>query len=38
LELADCIMSIDTMGCLPKIAKQIKEWDGEYVNAFNLLK
>jgi hypothetical protein len=31
-------MSIDSMGCLPKIAKQIKEQDGEYVNMLNLLK
>ena len=33
LELAGCIVSIDAMGCLPKIAKQIKERDGEYVLA-----
>ena len=33
LELAGCIVSIDAMGCLPKIAKQIKEQDGEYVLA-----
>jgi predicted transposase YbfD/YdcC len=33
LELAGCIVSLDAMGCLPKIAKQIKEQDGEYVLA-----
>lgn len=33
LELAGCIVSIDAMGSLPKIAKQIKEQDGEYVLA-----
>ncbi len=33
LELAGCIVSIDAMGCLPKIARQIKEQDGEYVLA-----
>src|SRR6266571_5009558 len=33
LELAGCIVSIDAMGCLPKIARQIKERDGEYVLA-----
>jgi predicted transposase YbfD/YdcC len=33
LDLAGCIVSIDAMGCLPKIAKQIKEQDGEYVLA-----
>jgi predicted transposase YbfD/YdcC len=33
LELAGCIVSIDAIGCLPKIAKQIKERDGEYVLA-----
>jgi len=33
LELAGCIVSIDAIGCLPKIAKQIKEQDGEYVLA-----
>jgi predicted transposase YbfD/YdcC len=33
LELAGCIVSIDAMGCLPKIATQIKEQDGEYVLA-----
>lgn len=33
LELAGCIVSIDAMGCLPKIAKQIKEQHGEYVLA-----
>lgn len=33
LELADCIVSIDAMGCLPKIARQIKEQNGEYVLA-----
>src|SRR2546421_15641 len=32
-ELAGCIVSIDAMGCLPKIARQIKEQDGEYVLA-----
>jgi len=26
-------VSIDAMGCLPKIARQIKEQDGEYVLA-----
>jgi predicted transposase YbfD/YdcC len=26
-------VSIDAMGCLPKIARQIKEHDGEYVLA-----
>src|SRR5713101_6025340 len=33
LELAGCIVSIDAMGCLPKIATQIKVQDGEYVLA-----
>jgi predicted transposase YbfD/YdcC len=33
LELAGCIVSIDAMGCLPKIARHIKEQDGEYVLA-----
>jgi len=33
LDLAGCIVSIDAIGCLPKIAKQIKEQDGEYVLA-----
>jgi predicted transposase YbfD/YdcC len=33
LELAGCIVSIDAIGCLPKIARQIKEQDGEYVLA-----
>jgi predicted transposase YbfD/YdcC len=33
LEVAGCIVSIDAMGCLPKIAKQIKEQDGEHVLA-----
>ncbi|HEY6409835.1 MAG TPA: ISAs1 family transposase, partial [Ktedonobacteraceae bacterium] len=33
LELAGCIVSIDAMGCLPKLAKQIKAQDGEYVLA-----
>ncbi len=33
LDLAGCIVSIDAMGCLPKIAQQIKEQDGEYVLA-----
>jgi predicted transposase YbfD/YdcC len=33
LELAGCIVSIDAMGCLPKMARQIKEQDGEYVLA-----
>jgi predicted transposase YbfD/YdcC len=33
LELAGYIVSIDAMGCLPKIAKQIKAQDGEYVLA-----
>ena len=33
LELAGCIVSIDAMGCLPKIATQIKEQNGEYVLA-----
>lgn len=33
LELAGCIVSIDAMGCLPKVATQIKEQDGEYVLA-----
>ncbi len=33
LEMAGCIVSIDAIGCLPKIAKQIKERDGEYVLA-----
>ncbi len=32
-ELAGCIVSIDAMGCLPKIARQIKERDGEDVLA-----
>lgn len=31
LDLAGCIVSIDAIGCLPKIAKQIKEQDGEYI-------
>jgi hypothetical protein len=38
LELADCIVSIDSMGCLHKIAKQIKECNGEHVKVLNLLK
>jgi len=38
LELAGCIVSIDAMGRLPKLARQIKEQDGEYVLALNLLK
>ena len=29
LDLAGCIVSIDAMGCLPKIARQIKKQDGE---------
>ncbi len=29
LELAGCIVSIDAMGCLPKLAQQIKEQNGE---------
>jgi predicted transposase YbfD/YdcC len=33
LELAGCIVSIDAMGCLPKIATQIKAQDGDYVLA-----
>jgi predicted transposase YbfD/YdcC len=33
LELAGCIVSIDAMGCHAKIAKQIKEQDGEDVLA-----
>jgi predicted transposase YbfD/YdcC len=33
LELAGCIVNIDAMGCHAKIAKQIKEQDGEYVLA-----
>jgi predicted transposase YbfD/YdcC len=33
LELAGCIISIDATGYQPKIAKQIKEQDGEYVLA-----
>ncbi len=33
LELAGCIVSIDAMGCLPKIARQIKEQEGEDVLA-----
>jgi predicted transposase YbfD/YdcC len=33
LERAGCIVSIDAMGCLPQIARQIKEQDGEYVLA-----
>ena len=33
LDLAGCIVSIDAMGCHAKIAKQIKEQDGEYVLA-----
>ena len=33
LDLAGCIVSIDAMGCLPKIARQIKEQNGEYVLA-----
>ena len=33
LELAGCIVSIDAIGCLPKIARQIKEQEGEYVLA-----
>ena len=33
LDLAGCIVSIDAMGCLPKIARQIKKQDGEYVLA-----
>jgi predicted transposase YbfD/YdcC len=33
LALAGCIVSIDAIGCLPKIATQIKKQDGEYVLA-----
>jgi len=33
LALAGCIVSIDAIGCLPKIAKQIKKQDGEDVLA-----
>lgn len=33
MNLAGCIVSIDALGCLPKIAKQIKEQGGEYVLA-----
>ncbi len=33
LELAGCIVSIDAMGCHAKIARQIKEQEGEYVLA-----
>jgi predicted transposase YbfD/YdcC len=33
LDLAGCIVSIDAAGCLPKIARQIKEQEGEYVLA-----
>jgi predicted transposase YbfD/YdcC len=33
LDLAGCIVSIDAMGCHAKIAKQIKQQDGEYVLA-----
>ncbi len=33
LDVAGCIVSIDAMGCHAKIAKQIKEQDGEYVLA-----
>jgi len=33
LDLAGCIVSLDTMGCLPKIARQIKAQDGKYVLA-----
>src|SRR5215467_4997885 len=33
LEVAGCIVSVDAMGCLPKIAQQIKEKDGQYVLA-----
>ncbi len=33
LDLAGCIVSIDAMGCHAKIARQIKEQDGEYVLA-----
>jgi len=33
LEVAGCIVSIDAMGYQPKIAKQSKEQDGEYVLA-----
>lgn len=33
LDLAGCIVSIDAMGCLPKITRQIKAQDGEYVLA-----
>ncbi len=33
LELAGCIVSIDAMGCLPKIATQITEQDADYVLA-----
>ncbi len=33
LEMAGCIVSIDAMGCHAKIARQIKEQDGEYVLA-----
>ena len=33
LEVAGCIVSIDAMGCLPQIARQINEQDGEDVLA-----
>src|SRR5579859_7684905 len=33
LELAGCIVSIDAMGCHAKIARQIKQQEGEYVLA-----
>ncbi len=33
LDLAGCIVSIDAMGCHAKMARQIKEQDGEYVLA-----
>jgi len=33
LDLVGCIVSIDAMGCHAKIARQIKEQDGEYVLA-----
>src|SRR5205807_7514365 len=33
LDLAGCIVSIDAMGCHARIARQIKEQDGEYVLA-----
>jgi predicted transposase YbfD/YdcC len=33
LELSGCIVTIDTMGCQRKIAKEIKEADAHYVLA-----